>query len=88
MLVDSMRTDAENYVSKKIASLLLVGNESIYSSRAQFDSNSCGAWFVASFLSFIFYVFEVLHRDDAFAVGYNFLGMEKVDVTPSETNSP
>ena len=94
MLVDSMRTDAENNVSKKIESLLFGDNESktvfyssVFSSRTQFDSNSCGAWLVAGFGSFIFDLPEVLHRDDAFAVCYNILGMEKVDVTPSDTNS-
>ena len=75
--VDSFTKTADNPTAKKIAEIFFkdesVNFRSLFPSRRQFDSNSCGVWLVSGMISFINGLSEVTDRHSAFEICYNML---------------
>ena len=87
--VDSLRwKTAEISTAKKIVDLFFkdggVSYESLFRSRKQFDSNSCGAWLIAGMCSYVTELPELIDRKDAFDICYSLLG--RIPKVPQDPN--
>ena len=92
--IDSLSNNKpKSNTSHKIENLYFESNsnvryECLFKSRKQFDSNSCGAWLVAGFVSYILNLSLPSERNDAFKIEYANNMSEKPDIPlPAVLNS-
>ena len=77
--IDSLSNNkSENHTSQKIENLYFESNSSVryeclFKVKKQFDSNSCGAWLVAGFASYVLNLPVPSERNDAFEIAYSLI---------------
>lgn len=85
--VDSFTKNPDNATAKAIAKIFFKDQsvifKSLWQSRRQFDSNSCGAWLVAGMSSFFHQLPEVTDRHSAFEICYSMLERDTPNVLKS-----
>ena len=76
--IDSLRPEnGRNLVSDIIAKVLFEQKEvrfkSYFTTRAQFDSNSCGVWLIAAMAAYVHSLPKPSVRNDAFDIAFSLL---------------